>query len=324
MRQRSGATLIEVLVSIFVMGIGLIALLALFPVGALNMAQAIKDDRCALAGSNATAIAIARDLRNNFTLTSAFNNPNTGTAPITINAPRDGLSYAVYVDPIGVASYATPYSQWVGGAPLPPTPANIGIPRRSTSFTTSTATRLRNCALLDDLNFGTDGKPTSPVQRGAAFSWAYLVRRPQHGNAYVVELSVVVYHQRPLTFTSALAAAETLYDKCLPFEPGRPNVVTMNWDPTKGEKAPAVRSGSWILDATPVVLSRPGGVISSVGPGHAFFYRVLNVTDISATRIEVEVDKPIRVLPNRDNQNSTFIVMENVAEVFEKGTGWRP
>jgi prepilin-type N-terminal cleavage/methylation domain-containing protein len=45
-RSRSrGITLTEVLVAIFIMGIGLLALLSLFPLGALTMAQAIKDDR---------------------------------------------------------------------------------------------------------------------------------------------------------------------------------------------------------------------------------------------------------------------------------------
>jgi hypothetical protein len=40
-------TLLEVLVAIFIMAIGLLALLTLFPLGALRMAQALKDDRTA-------------------------------------------------------------------------------------------------------------------------------------------------------------------------------------------------------------------------------------------------------------------------------------
>src|SRR3954447_9298845 len=57
MPRRQGATLVEVLVAIFVMGLGLIALLTLFPLGAIRMAQAIQDDRCATAVANADAIA---------------------------------------------------------------------------------------------------------------------------------------------------------------------------------------------------------------------------------------------------------------------------
>src|SRR5437763_13279942 len=47
MNRRSGTTLTEVLMAIFIMGIGLMALLTLFPMGALQMAQALKDQRAA-------------------------------------------------------------------------------------------------------------------------------------------------------------------------------------------------------------------------------------------------------------------------------------
>src|SRR6266404_2000101 len=54
--RRSGVTLIEVLVAIFVASIGLLALLALFPVGALSMRQALRDSRCAQTSANAFAL----------------------------------------------------------------------------------------------------------------------------------------------------------------------------------------------------------------------------------------------------------------------------
>jgi len=63
MTGRSGTTLIEVLVAIFVMGIGLIALLVLFPLGALRMAQAIQDEYCARAAANADAVATLQRIR---------------------------------------------------------------------------------------------------------------------------------------------------------------------------------------------------------------------------------------------------------------------
>src|SRR5262245_12543666 len=57
MNRRNATTLVEVLVAIFIMGVGLLAILALFPLGALQMAQALKDDRAAQAAGNATALA---------------------------------------------------------------------------------------------------------------------------------------------------------------------------------------------------------------------------------------------------------------------------
>src|SRR5262245_20567348 len=47
MNRRNAVTLTEVLIAIFVLSIGLMALLSLFPIGAAQMAQALKDQRCA-------------------------------------------------------------------------------------------------------------------------------------------------------------------------------------------------------------------------------------------------------------------------------------
>ena len=57
--SQAGMTLIEVLVAIFVTGIGLLALLTLFPLGALDMAQAVKDDRAAAVAASAEALSEA-------------------------------------------------------------------------------------------------------------------------------------------------------------------------------------------------------------------------------------------------------------------------
>lgn len=56
---QAGIALVEVLIAIFIMGIGLLALLTLFPLGAIEMAQAIPDDRTAAAAGDAVAFAEA-------------------------------------------------------------------------------------------------------------------------------------------------------------------------------------------------------------------------------------------------------------------------
>ncbi len=55
MTRRPGLSLTEVLVALFIMGIGTIAILTLFPLGALNMAQALRDDRTTQAAGQADA-----------------------------------------------------------------------------------------------------------------------------------------------------------------------------------------------------------------------------------------------------------------------------
>ncbi len=55
--RRSGLSLTEVLIALFLMAIGMISLLALFPVGLSNMRWAMQDSRLALASANAIAQA---------------------------------------------------------------------------------------------------------------------------------------------------------------------------------------------------------------------------------------------------------------------------
>lgn len=53
---RPGVTLTEVLVAMFVMALGMTALLTLFPLGAFQIAQALKDDRCGQTAMQADGI----------------------------------------------------------------------------------------------------------------------------------------------------------------------------------------------------------------------------------------------------------------------------
>lgn len=55
--RRAGITLLEVLAAIFILGVGLLALLVLFPIGALSMARAIQDDRAAQVAADAATFS---------------------------------------------------------------------------------------------------------------------------------------------------------------------------------------------------------------------------------------------------------------------------
>jgi type II secretory pathway pseudopilin PulG len=179
---RRGTTLVEVLVAIFVTAIGLLALLALFPLGALSMAQAIKDSRTAHLAGNAAALAEAYGLRNDASLYTGgidvFQNPTptTGTPPPLPTAHPELPSYPIYVDPIGVQAYSgiPGASIWLAG--------NLfSVPRRSVSladrFTSPPLTAVavstlraretyRAFTLLDDMTFIKDPDPVTRAKFG--------------------------------------------------------------------------------------------------------------------------------------------------------------
>jgi hypothetical protein len=124
-----------------------------------------------------------------------------------------------------------------------------------------------------------------------------------------VELTVVVYRNRFLGLNAAatgLASEQTIAYPNAQFGKTGENTITLSWTGTK----PAIRGGSWILDVTN----------SSLSPNapHSFFYQVINVTELSATQLSLEVQPPLRDINPRDDKG-TVVVLEDVVQVFERG-----
>jgi Prokaryotic N-terminal methylation motif len=264
--RRPAVTLIEVLVSMFIMAIGMLALLTLFPLGAISMGQALKDDRCASTAAMAENVAIAMNIRHDTNVNAGFTGP-----------PASNL---VYVDPYGQGLGK------VGGV----------IPRVSPSFVgASTQLADRWFSLPDDIKFSENGTPDTSstggiVDRGRRYSYAYLLRQLQPAPNSLVQLYVVVYSGRPtgvLTLEPTYAAVGAAGTNSL--------VLTWGAQPT-----PNVKRGRWVLDTS------------------GYFYRVTNIADVSANSMVVEVQQ------NLTAAVGAVVVMEDVAEVFDKGTSWQP
>ena len=167
--------------------------------------------------------------------------------------------------------------------------------------------------ILDDMRFNDLGNnlgipeltSANQVEREGQYSWAYLLVRPQSTVTNVVDLTIVVYKGRLFQ----LPLGETAY-KPVTFDPSS-NMVRIAWDPTMQPKPP-IRKGGWILDATlPTALGEVP---------HGFFYRVVGVSDLADGAILLELQSKPKMYTNK----GTLIVMENVVEVFEKGSGWQP
>jgi Tfp pilus assembly protein PilV len=302
-------TLVEVLVTIFIMGIGMIALLTLFPLGALTMAQAIRDDRIGNAAGEAAALANAFNVRNDANAVALFNNYLTAGPGGTAAANPTGPGYPVYVDPFYATQVPPPPNLGV----LAPSP---GIDRCTASYVGGTNPAVaRFFALRDDINFANNGVPVgSPgvVQRGGGYTWAYLLRRNKAASGAEVDLTVVVYAGRSIQ----LAAGENTYTvnqvgSTTNAANAGDTAVDLSWSGA----APAVRRGAWLLD-TSYETTTSG--TTTYGTVHGQFYRIVNVSG-SASPYTLELDQPLK----HSNVNA-MVVMENVAEVFYKGSGWRP
>jgi Tfp pilus assembly protein PilV len=293
MNRRAGVTLIEVLVALFVTALGLLALLTLFPLGALSMAQAIKDDRVAQTAGNAVTTLRALDVFTDGDITGVLGGGATADTPTV-----------VYFDPLGYHSYSGAAQTAVGGV--------AGVPRSSITTLRNAAVSSRNALIhgwftsLDDLTFTTDGtqlgvpaddqgQPAATsggqVVRQGRFSWAALLRRPRSGDP-ATEVTIIVYSGRSINLTSGLTpATETPY----PVAGSGGNVVTV----TFAGAVPDIAPGAWVLDNTNQ-------------PGHGFFYRVTGVS-VHGTAADLELQTTPAVAPTQ------IVVLDNVAEVLVKG-----
>ena len=345
MKRRTGATLLEVLVAMFVMAIGMLALLTLFPLGALRMAKAIQDQRCFEAGNNAWSIGAMKSVAQDPGLYPPSGNPSPVVLdpflnPLTLigpnafapNAHPDFPSYPVYVDPLGwYAVAAVPQQQQLGNR-------LSFIARRSLSFIRPPNGPNGPIDLMqwqtgqDDIDFesaqpNTGNSPPgsarlivppptidkSQMTRDTRYSMAYLLQRPRYSDATVIDTSIVVYNKRPLTFTG-LGLPETVYNNAT-FTPST-NTITVPY----GNNVPlTTRVGDWLLDCTPYNLP------NSTGSAHGYFYRVVAVTDVGGNNMEFQVEQPIRGFPLpfpavNPPFTGTVLVLDGVAEVFLKGT----
>jgi len=315
MQRRTAATLVEVLVAIFVMGIGLLAILALYPLGAYRMAEAIQASRCASIAENCDAIDRIWHIRSNSTLVTV---PLTGN-DLYLNPPgipaisstSTGASYPVFIDPSGYLTAAgTGYQNWLAGNKA------LLMPRMSVNFVQGTQNNgIGWFSFLDDIQFNKLGLPDltligAPyVERDIRYSWAFMCQRPAANNTSVVNMTTVIYNRRPLSMSGNLTLSEYAYGGATTYDLTR-NVVAVDF--SASGSLPPLRAGEWILDAT----------VDANNVPHGYFYRVVSINQTGPTTVEFEVQTPFRGFPpGTTTTPGIVVVLEGVAEVFERGPG---
>jgi hypothetical protein len=321
--RRPGVTLMEVLIATGILAIGMLAIMALFPIGAVSMARAINQNRAA-------DQAAASDAMFRFYWKKAWLDPNgniralrrppldltspLGTyavenepmikyldeypgSPVPPNQPAIAStspqpSLFVLVDPIGFHTQTGQSQNYVAGLNTFPTRTSLAaaeadpLPR----------TRIRLTTLLDDLSWDISGEPSAQagqLDRGGRYNVAWLIQRPKNNVPHEVRMFVMVYGGRSPTDTPSL---ESLYPGAVSnympnFDP-KPNTITVQ----NVQSMPNIRRGSWV-GMSMLVMPQWTPPAPQPTPYQVLdFYRVAGITDdISNTQtITLELEEPLR------------------------------
>jgi prepilin-type N-terminal cleavage/methylation domain-containing protein len=324
--RRPGVTLIEVLIATFILSIGMLAIMALFPIGAVSMARAINQTRAADHGANSDATfriywkgawtdqngGGVRSSSNEAYAASGFTedmiplldrrraangtiNPTVSDIPPNSSQP----SNPILVDPIGWRTQAGVSQVYVAGqtppaAPTGPPPLLPFMPARTSlsvcAADASPRTTVRLTTLLDDMTFDRGGEPasyaTGQLERGGRYNTAWLIQRPRNNVPQEVRVRVLVFAGRSPTDTPS---SETLY-------PASASGYVNGVDPKpnsvsmylNGQAKPNIRKGSWVAFST--TANPPGGTPYSIFD----FYRISGINDDNPNVLVVEFEEPLR------------------------------
>jgi hypothetical protein len=313
MTRRPGLSLAEVLVALFIMAIGTIALLTLFPVGAVKMGEAFKDDRTYQAADQGNAYM--RTVWNANVVSSptvieqfevALDNPGGGLPALT---PAMGEpSYPVVVDPIGFNSRTDASQSLLGDG------GSTTVPRRSIKQVQDAGANAlnlakRTCTLLDGMTYTPDGvpgnSPTSLVDRDVRYNWLWVIQRPNSSDRTKAAATVVVFDKRVAGYVAP--NSEEVFAPSY----AQPGETRLSF--AAGTR-PKVRAGGWIMDAT---------IAPTLGVRNARFYRVVSVTDDGSGGTDIELQTPLEDTYNLANTppviapaDRRIVVPAGVAEVF--------
>ena len=326
--SRPGLTLTEALVSLFVMALGLLSLLTLFPLGAMQIGQALKDDRAAQTAMQADGFLrtywqrfVVEDATEDNNLLRAFSDPANGapgggpTGVAALTAANDAqMSYPVLVDPLGWQSRTSPplaTEQWwiarrsTTGAGASVLPARRTLERLKLG---GDPAALRACCLSDDVSFFDNGTPTGPtgsVDWGAKYNWAAILQRPRNDQRNVANLTVLVYDGRP----PLLGAfnTELLVTVAGNVTPGATASIQITL-PAADATLSYVRKGGWIMDGTITGTTRL-----------ANFYRIVGVNPQPGNTFQIDLETPIKANSNGGTAYAPqMYLLAGLTEVFER------
>jgi hypothetical protein len=350
MTRRSGMSLTEVLVALFILTIGVIGILTMFPLGAAQMARAVRDDRSALAATNADGYmrwywatyvanpAIGTDT--NFSTSDPFlttgnsqglclfDNPTALTSGVGAQQfPNAQISFPVIVDPMGYAVRGSNFGDSPAFASIPRYGLNSSVTNGPNTYSSPFYNQpfsffYRNCSLLDSLGFNENGTPTPDREMRYNFLW--VLQRPQMMAEMTSSGPNNLFNAQSNTTITNMTVV--VFDRRPPQYPPASfqgfevvmgaslttGSTTVTISAANSAQALDLKAGSWVMDASSN---------NSVSPPirQANFYRVVSVVQAGGV-VNLELQSPIAAPtgypPLGYTYSGTLVAMSGVSGVF--------
>lgn len=312
---RRGITLVESLVAMFIAALAMIALMALFPLGALQMGQALKDSRCADTAINAESLMRTHWQANVVEPPAGSQDPFV----VSFGAYPDQPSDPVFIDPIGRQSTVANIAN-LPAAFLPslPTGFQFNLPRQTLSVTPTFGRAYRFCTLLDDMTFDPAGLPvrtSGPVDRAGRYNWTAVLQRPQSTVPTIADVTVLVFDGRAAGFTAS--NAEVAYpnnNSSLSYAVGSTTLV-IPFD--QNQPKPLLAKGRWVMLTTAGTLDTTTTPNTPLTPTRVSFYRAVSVDDSTAGQLTVELATAVKPM-HATVAVTRAVVFAGLAEVFDR------
>jgi type II secretory pathway pseudopilin PulG len=351
--RRLGITLTEVLIALFIMALGMIALLVMFPLGAQQIAQAVKDDRSTQAANNADNLLrsywrknVVRYLStpgnteadlvnpanpNSIDFMTAMEQPTVlpslvDASFVTLQANGSRPSYPVFIDPYGKRARQTVLTSsfnWVGGVMPDAANSPYNFAPLTGTFGLIRRVNLRYPVIgtnVDDFRHCTLLDDIEFSEDGSAVNGSSVSRTGRYNWSWVVQRPD--QNNRLLMNMTVIVYDQRSYnfagiDEELHYFVPNVNVgdstIVINYNPAAIPPAPAPP-----LRAGNWIMD--GTINTANGIRNANFYRVSSVTDDGAGRLYIDLQTPIKrpLGSSITNYTAQIYVLRGVAEVFER------
>ena len=283
--RRTGLTLLEVLITIFVMAIGLLSVLTLFPLAARKIVRSIDNDRAALMAANADGSETILGFR------SSVQNYFSNAANLRTPAVRLLPSGVVHFDPIGDYGGAQLYVNFTtfGSSIIP----SIQWKKLVEWFTSQ-----------DEIQFQPWGVPEIGFRKGNRYSVSYLYRRNALGDSNSLDTVMLIYTGRPIEFGNTALVPLLMISSNL-------DGITVS-DPGTGGSASSsgpdrvLGRNSWIMDQS---------LDSNGNPVWKKFYQVQSTEITGLNQVSLVFDR------NPDQPIKQAVWVDYLFDWFDRGIG---